>query len=119
MIPILLAAVLSSAIRAHMTLLADDMLEGRGTGTRGHEIAARYVAAQFEAMGLDTKLQPVPMRRAELIANESRVELIRDDGTRKILAAGKDVIMAGGFFRAAGGGTPPVFAGVGVAPPPQ
>lgn len=38
--------------RAHMAFLADDLLEGRGTGTRGHEIAARYVAAQFEAIGL-------------------------------------------------------------------
>src|SRR3954451_6684332 len=117
MIPILLAAVLSSAIRAHMTFLADDMLEGRGTGTRGHEIAARYVAAQFEAMGLDTKLQPVPMRRAELIANESRVELIRDDGTRKILAAGKDVIMAGDFRGTADVEAPLVFAGFGVTAP--
>jgi hypothetical protein len=38
--------------RAHMAFLADDLLEGRGTGARRHEIAARYVAAQFEAMGL-------------------------------------------------------------------
>ncbi len=38
--------------RAHMAFLADDLLEGRGTGARGHEIAARYVAAQFEAIGL-------------------------------------------------------------------
>ena len=33
--------------RAHMAFLADDLLEGRGTGKRGHEIAARYVAAQL------------------------------------------------------------------------
>src|SRR5947207_7732819 len=97
MIALLLAATLSSALKAHMTFLADDMLEGRGTGTRGHELAARYVAAQFEAIGLETRLQQVPMRRAELIATESRVELIRDDGTRKILTAGRDVIMAGDF----------------------
>src|SRR6185369_14688786 len=97
MIAILLAATLSSAIRAHMTFLADDLLEGRGTATRGHEIAARYVAAQFENIGLETKLQPVPMRRAELVAAESRVELIRADGTRTVLTAGKDAILAGDF----------------------
>lgn len=39
-------------IRAHVTFLADDLLEGRDTGSRGHEIAARYVAGQFEAFGL-------------------------------------------------------------------
>lgn len=108
---------LSSAIKAHMTFLADDMLEGRGTGTRGHEIAARYVAAQFEAIGLETRLQPVPMRRAELIANESRIELIRDDGTRKILTAGRDAIMAGDFRGTADVEAPLVFAGFGVTAP--
>ena len=29
-------------IRAHVKFLADDLLEGRGTGTRGGDIAARY-----------------------------------------------------------------------------
>lgn len=38
--------------RTHMAFLADDLLERRGTGTRGHELAARYTAAQFESMGL-------------------------------------------------------------------
>src|SRR5438552_18365412 len=37
---------------AHVAFLADDLLEGRDTGSRGHEIAARYVATQFEALGL-------------------------------------------------------------------
>jgi hypothetical protein len=40
------------ALRAHVQFLSDDLLEGRGTGTRGHEIAARYVASQFQGMGL-------------------------------------------------------------------
>ena len=31
--------------------LADDSLEGRGTGTRGYDIAAKYMASQFEEMG--------------------------------------------------------------------
>src|SRR5215510_12994148 len=57
-----------AAIRAHLAFLADDLLEGRGTGQRGHEIAARYVGAQFEAMGLKpagqngTYYQRVPFR---------------------------------------------------------
>ncbi|MBA4353868.1 MAG: peptidase M28 [Novosphingobium sp.] len=40
------------AVRAHVTFLADDLLEGRDTGSRGYDIAANYVAAQFIAMGL-------------------------------------------------------------------
>ena len=35
-----------------MKFLADDLLEGRGTGTRGGDIAARYIASQFELYGL-------------------------------------------------------------------
>ena len=38
------------ALRAHMEFLADDLLEGRAAGTRGYELAARYVAAQFRAV---------------------------------------------------------------------
>ncbi|HEY0003575.1 MAG TPA: M28 family peptidase [Pyrinomonadaceae bacterium] len=39
-------------LRAHIRFLSDDLLEGRGTGARGGELAARYIAAQFEALGL-------------------------------------------------------------------
>jgi hypothetical protein len=39
-------------IRAHVSFLADDLLEGREAGTRGHEIAASYVASQFGVLGV-------------------------------------------------------------------
>jgi len=39
-------------LRSHIKFLSDDRLEGRGTGARGGEIAALYIAEQFEAMGL-------------------------------------------------------------------
>ena len=38
--------------KAHVTFLADDLLEGREAGTRGHEIAARYIASQFDQLGV-------------------------------------------------------------------
>jgi hypothetical protein len=41
-----------NALRAHIKFLSDDRLEGRGTGAKGGELAALYVAEQFEAMGL-------------------------------------------------------------------
>ncbi len=40
------------AFRSHVAFLADDLMEGRKPGTRGYDIAARYVAAQFEGLGL-------------------------------------------------------------------
>ena len=53
------------AVKAHVQFLADDLLEGRDTGARGHEIAARYVASRFTAIGLtpvvkDSWYQRVP-----------------------------------------------------------
>jgi len=39
-------------LRAHIKYLSDDQLEGRGTGAPGGELAAKYIAAQLEAMGL-------------------------------------------------------------------
>src|SRR4051812_21112505 len=58
--------------RAHVTFLADDRLEGRDTGSRGHEIAAAYVASQFVGLGLTpggengSWYQQVPFRSATL-----------------------------------------------------
>lgn len=62
----------AEAVRAHVTFLADDLLEGRDTGSRGYDIAANYVAAQFIAMGLKpaavdgTFFQKMTVRQARL-----------------------------------------------------
>ncbi|HEY9284851.1 MAG TPA: M28 family peptidase [Pyrinomonadaceae bacterium] len=40
------------ALRAHIKFLSDDALEGRAPGSRGGELAAKYIAAQLEALGL-------------------------------------------------------------------
>src|SRR5215472_12127186 len=47
-----LAAVSPERIRARLKFLSDDLLEGRGTGARGSEIAARYIASEFAVNGL-------------------------------------------------------------------
>jgi Zn-dependent M28 family amino/carboxypeptidase len=40
-----------ATLKAHIRFLSDDMLEGRGTGARGGDLAAKYIAAQLEALG--------------------------------------------------------------------
>src|SRR6202049_3968784 len=84
--------------RAHMAFLADDLLEGRGTGKRGHEVAARYVAAQFEAIGLKpagqdgTYYQRVPLR--EVTVEPSNCALtVTENGSTTQLKWGDDFIM--------------------------
>lgn len=39
-------------LRAHLSYLSDDLLEGRGTGQRGGDLAARYLATQAQIIGL-------------------------------------------------------------------
>lgn len=64
-----------AAVRAHVTFLADDALDGRGSGTKGYGIAANYVATQFMAIGAvpmgdaakGSYFQQVPLREAKLI----------------------------------------------------
>jgi len=57
----------SERIRAQVRFLASDFLEGRGTGQRGGDLAAEYIATQFALEGLKpagdsgTYMQKVPM----------------------------------------------------------
>lgn len=63
-----------AAVRAHVTFLADDALDGRGSGTKGYGIAANYVASQFMALGATpignpdktSYFQQVPLRETKL-----------------------------------------------------
>ncbi|MCC6389683.1 MAG: M28 family peptidase [Bryobacterales bacterium] len=43
--------IAGARIRAHVKFLASDLLEGRGVGTRGGELAAEYIAAQLALVG--------------------------------------------------------------------
>jgi Zn-dependent M28 family amino/carboxypeptidase len=62
-----MAAVEGQRIRAHVRFLSSDLLEGRGTGQRGGDIAAEYMATQFALYGLKpagddgTYMQKVPL----------------------------------------------------------
>lgn len=43
----------TAAMDAHLRFLASDLLEGRAPATRGGQVAAQYIAAQFQALGLE------------------------------------------------------------------
>jgi hypothetical protein len=53
------SSINETTLKAHIKFLADDPLEGRGTGARGGELAAKYIASQLEEFGLK-----VPARTA-------------------------------------------------------
>lgn len=86
-----MAAIRAERIRGGMRFLADDALEGRGTGSRGHEIAAKYVAAEFEAAGLapagegGTYFQTVPLRASRPDEGATGLTLIRGGKEEKLV----------------------------------
>ncbi len=84
-------------IRAQVKFLSSDGLEGRGTGQRGGDIAAQYIATQFALEGLKpagdngTYLQGVPMVG---IATEpsSKVTFVPANGKPVDLRLGDDIV---------------------------
>lgn len=73
-------AATADRMRSHVEFLASDLLEGRETGARGHEIAAEYVASQFKALGLVPPsksgwFQRVPFTGALLDDSQSRLSI--------------------------------------------
>lgn len=62
----------AAELRAHVAFLADDLLEGREAGSRGYDLAARYVATRLSALGLvppagGSWYQRVPLVKSRLV----------------------------------------------------
>lgn len=73
-----------SWIAAHIRFLADSLLEGRETATRGQQIAALYVASYFEALGLKPGtaagfIQKVPLRKTDVVESDASLVIIKGD----------------------------------------
>ena len=109
-----------------MEFLADDLLEGRGTGTRGFQLAANYIRAQFEQMGLKpggvsgSYFQSVRFRKSELLRDQCSLTFKRDGAGEpaQSLVFDKDYVMVGDPLRTdANADAPVVFVGFGVTAP--
>jgi hypothetical protein len=91
----------SMALRAHTYFLAHDLLEGRGTGRRGHDIAALYVAAVSEALGLEGAgenggyFQTVPLTEAVIDTGATKLSLTVDSAgttTTRVFSTPQDFV---------------------------
>ena len=118
-----MATIRPEAIRADMRFLSDGVLEGRRTGTRGHEIAARFMASRFEALGLEpagdkgTYFQSVPLRASH--TEESRTTLRwMTHGKQEALTEKQDFLAVADPERAETSvEAPVVFVGFGITAP--
>jgi hypothetical protein len=119
------ASIRPEAIRAHMQFLASDLLEGRGTGSRGYRVAAEFVADQFAALGLraagdqGTFFQEVPLRSSKVDEPRSAFNLIHSSNT-EALTFRQDYILSGDPGRTdVSVQAPIVFVGYGITAPDQ
>ena len=105
------ATITPDALRTHVQYLASDQLEGRGTPSRGQDLATDYIAAQFRKAGLepagdDGYFQTANWRYAERKADGVNLSVNAGGSTIAVAAGGA----TGNFLDAVSlAATPAVF----------
>ncbi|HXI01999.1 MAG TPA: M20/M25/M40 family metallo-hydrolase [Candidatus Saccharimonadales bacterium] len=114
-------------IEAHVDFLASDHLQGRGTGQLGGEIAADYIGAQFQLMGLGAPVptaakttsyfQDVPLVGVNLDPNQSIVAFSNDTETFNPKYLDEAVYWTESQKELAEASGPVIFVGYGIVAP--
>ncbi len=82
----------------HLNFLGSDVFEGRGTGTTGGELAAKYLAGEFDKMNLiplganNTYYQYIPMHGSKP-KKESELTILRQTGKSETLTLSREYIL--------------------------
>jgi Zn-dependent M28 family amino/carboxypeptidase len=118
------ASIDSEKIRAHVRFLSLDLLEGRGPGTRGAELAAEYIATQFAMAGVEpagdngTYFQSVPLVAVHTIEGKTNFSFVPASGQPVDLAYGAEIVAKDQTGQeTADFDAPIVFAGYGIDAP--
>jgi Zn-dependent M28 family amino/carboxypeptidase len=110
--------VTEAPLRAHLAFLADDLLEGRGTGQRGGELAVRYLETQAAAIGLKPALGSGYRQSVKLVGTKTLpTSSVRFEVGGKTLSPALGAAIV--YGTASGKGTvrfdaPVVFVGYGI-----
>jgi Zn-dependent M28 family amino/carboxypeptidase len=116
--------VAEAPLRAHLSLLADDLFEGRGTGQRGGDLTVRYLETQAAVLGL----QPLADGTYRQSVKAEGTKLLPDSVARFSSAGGKTISPATGaeiLFGTMSGrenltiDAPVVFVGYGAVAPEE
>jgi Zn-dependent M28 family amino/carboxypeptidase len=121
-VPANLPRVSETPLRAHLAFLADDLLEGRGTGQRGAELTVRYLETQLQALGLKpvrgtSYRQPVALLGLRTLTGRSTLSFM-GGGACTTPAFGTEIVYGSGVAQAEQTfDAPVVFAGFGIHSP--
>ena len=111
-----------TVLRSHLAFLSDELLEGRGTGQRGGELAVRYLETQLEGIGLQpangaSYRQVVHLSGVRLDAASSRLRFEGASGSL-LPTIGPDLVMGAAAAEISVSiATEVVFVGHGIATP--
>jgi hypothetical protein len=92
------ASIDAERIGTHVRFLSLDLLEGRGPGTRGAELAAEYIATQFALAGVKpagengSYFQKVPLVAVHTIEDKTKFSLVPPTGAPVDLAYGSEIV---------------------------
>jgi Zn-dependent M28 family amino/carboxypeptidase len=125
------ARITASEISGHTRFLSDDLLEGRFPGTRGDEIAIRYLATELETMGfrpaaIDVEGKSSWFQQVPLVRHTASVppEVVFRAGTRQLALSTRagpraDIVLRsmGNTDRVVAKDAELVFVGYGIVAP--
>jgi hypothetical protein len=92
------ASIDPEKIRDHVRFLSLDLLEGRGPGTRGAELAAEYIATQFALASLEpagengSYMQRVPLFAVHTLEDKTKFAFVPASGQPVELAYGSEIV---------------------------
>ena len=85
-------------LKKHIEILGSDLFEGRGTGTKGGELAASYISESFKKIGLvpigdgNSYFQSIPFHGTNIL-NDSKLTILNSNDTLHI-EIGKDYLLS-------------------------
>jgi len=111
-------SIQAARLKADLTFLSSDALEGRRSLERGSEVAIQWIASEFAKAGLkpasgDSYLQPVPL--IEYQADRAQTALVVQHGDKSETFHAPDA--TGNFPNEVTVAGPVVFAGFGITAP--
>jgi len=110
-------------LKAHIGFLSSDLLEGRDTPGRGLDIAAAYLAAEFQRMGLEpggsngTYRQTYSVREYESTHQNTEVSLVQGDEKVIVTPDERILLLFGLTGQSPDVSAPIVFTGFGITAP--